>query len=97
MGAGALFLLGGKDNKFCQYHTEQAIVILAVYILGWVVSLVCVVLAVSTRIYALAYGGYVVYVFGFILTIMGIINAATGKAAPVPVIGQFGEKLNIMK
>ncbi len=90
-------LLGAKDNRFCMYHVEQAIVILGVYIIGWVVSMVCVVLAVSTKILMLAYGGYVIYIFGFILMILGIVNAATGKCAPVPLIGEFGAKLNIMK
>jgi len=90
-------LLGAKDNRFAQFHVEQQLVLLGVYIIAYVIAFVCAMLAVSTGVLALAFVGYVGYIFGLILWVMGIINSLTGKAAPLPVVGQFGEKLNIMK
>lgn len=76
-------LLGAKDNKFAMYHCEQMIVIILLYVIGGVLSLILI--------------GYLVQLFAFVLTIIGIINAATGKYGPLPLVGSFGEKFNLVK
>lgn len=76
-------LLGAKDNRFAMYHTEQMLVLFILYIIGGVLSLVLV--------------GYLIQLFAFVLMIIGIINAAQGKCVPLPVVGKYGEKFNLMK
>ncbi len=76
-------MLGAKDNRFAQYHTEQMLVLFILYIIGGILSIVLV--------------GYLVQLFAFVLMIMGIINAAQGKVDPLPVVGKFGEKFNLVK
>jgi len=86
---GILFLvplLAKKDSDFCQYHAKQGMVLFIFEIIVGIVSVVPVIgWVVST----------VGWVFGVILFIMGLMNALGGKKVPLPVIGQYGEKINI--
>ena len=34
---------------------------------------------------------------GLIFVVIGIINAVGGKVTPLPLVGQFGEKFNLVK
>ncbi len=76
-------LLAARENKFAMYHLEQALVIFVLEIIGGVL--------------AIAFIGYLIILFGWVLMVIGIINAAQGKCVPLPVIGKFGEKFNLMK
>ena len=79
-----------KQNKFAMFHTEQAIVIailhLAGFILGTIGSMVCI-----GAIF------YLINLFAFVLWIMGLIYAIQGQVKAVPLVGQFGEKFNLVK
>ncbi|MBL8007849.1 MAG: hypothetical protein JNJ56_09975 [Ignavibacteria bacterium] len=74
-----------RNNKFVMFHTEQAIVLLLLNIAAGIVgSLTCGI-------------GLVLYIPWVILLIMGMMNAANGELKPLPVIGQYGEKFNLVK
>lgn len=74
-----------KKNKFVMFHTEQAIVLLIFNVVASIVTgITCGV-------------GAVLYIFSLVLFIMGIMNAFGGKAVPLPLIGKFGEKFNLIK
>jgi uncharacterized membrane protein len=79
-------LLAKKDSPFAQFHGKQGLVL---FIAGIIVG------AVS----ALPFIGWFIVaplgsIFILILAIMGIINAAQGKMKELPLIGQFGKKIN---
>lgn len=74
-----------KTNKFAMFHTEQAIVLLIVNVI------VAVIGTITCGI------GLVLYLPLLIFYIIGIINAVKGEAKPLPLIGQFGEKFNLVK
>jgi uncharacterized membrane protein len=74
-----------KKNKFVMYHTEQSIVIVIAWLIVGVLS------TVTCGI------GAVLMILPIVLQIIGIINAFGGKVAPLPLIGQFGEKFNLVK
>lgn len=74
-----------KRNKFVMFHTEQAIVLFIVNILAAILS------TVTCGI------GLILYIPWLIFLIMGIMNAAGGKVTPLPLVGQFGEKFNLVK
>jgi uncharacterized membrane protein len=74
-----------KKNKFVMYHTEQSIVLLIVNILINIIGVVTCGF------------GYILYIAVIVFYIIGIINAFGGKVAPLPLIGQFGEKFNLVK
>ena len=79
---GILFivpLLAGKDSKYARFHTNQGIIL-------FILSVIMTFLSVFPNI------GWVFKigdVFVAILAILGIINAVTGKARELPLIGKF--------
>jgi len=74
-----------KDNKFAMFHAKQSLVLFVIYIAGYVVLMFIPIL------------GWIVMMFWWlvflILSIIGIINALTGKEKALPIIGGFAEKL----
>lgn len=90
-------LLAARDNKFAMFHCEQAIVLIGVFLVSWIINVVFVVLAGATGMLPLLFVGYIGYLFYFVLWIIGIINSLTGKVTPLPIVGQFGAKLNLVK
>ena len=79
---GILFivpLLAGKDSKYARFHTNQGIIL-------FILSVIMTFLSVFPNIgWVFKIGG----VFVAILAILGIINAVTGKARELPLIGKF--------
>ena len=80
-----LLVEDAKNNKFAMFHTEQSIVLLIVnVIVGIVGTITCGI-------------GLILYIPLLIFYIMGIMYAVKGEAKPIPWIGSFGEKLNLVK
>lgn len=75
-------LTDAKNDPFVKYHVKQGMVLA---ISGVVLSMV------SVFIWFLGILGIGL----FVLWIIGIMNASSGKKVPLPVIGQFAEKINI--
>jgi uncharacterized membrane protein len=74
-----------RKNKFVMYHTEQAIALFILnIILGIVATITCGI-------------GLILYIAWLVFLIMGIINASKGEIKPLPLIGSFGEKFNLVK
>ena len=96
-------LLAAKDSKYARFHTNQGLVLaIGGTALGVVRAIVLGIL--NAIVYAISYRlSFIVSIVGFIFTlvgiglgvlsIMGIIYAATGKAKELPVIG----KIHILK
>lgn len=76
-----------KDNKFAMYHAKQSLVLFIFMVLVMVVGTVIPFI-----------GWFIIMPLGsllvLILWILGIVNALTGKEAPLWLIGRFGDKLN---
>ena len=74
-----------RTNKFVMFHTEQSIVLLIFNIAAGIVgTITCGI-------------GLILYIPWLIFLIMGCMNALQGKVQPLPLIGQFGEKFNLVK
>lgn len=74
-----------RKNKFVMFHTEQSILLLILNIAAGIIgTITCGI-------------GLILYVPWLILLIMGIMNAANGEVKPLPIIGQYGEKFNLVK
>lgn len=73
-----------RKNKFVMFHTEQS---LANFILAVIISIVGSITCLGFFL------GFVPLIFA----IMGILNAANGEMKPLPIIGQFGEKFDLVK
>jgi len=74
-----------KKNKFVMFHTEQSIVLLIVNLLVNIIGIVTCGI------------GYILFIAVIVYYIIGIMNALGGKVTPLPLIGQFGEKFNLVK
>ena len=88
-------IFAAKDSKFARFHANQGLVLLiASAIFGvarWILSEI--LFAISWRLYFVT---IIISLLGLVflaLAIIGIVNAATGKAKELPVIG----KIRILK
>ena len=85
-------IFGAKGSKFARFHANQGLVLCitaVVYSIAYSI-LSGILIAVSWRLYAAFSGifGFVSLIF-VIWVILGIVNAAGGKAKELPVIGKF--------
>lgn len=93
-------LFAAREQRYAMFQTEQAIILvifafilnIGVWILTFVVSQISSGLACFVSVLA-----FLPWVFYLVLWIMGLIGAVQGKTTPVPFIGQYAEKLNLVK
>lgn len=71
-------LLARKESKFAMFHAKQGLVLLIGWIISWLLSFVFI--------------GFILDVVMIVFSIWGIVNAATGKYAKLPLIGDLSEK-----
>ena len=88
-------IFAAKDSKFARFHANQGLVLLiasAIFgVVRWILSEI--LFAISWRLYFVT---IIISLLGLVflaLAIIGIVNAATGKAKELPVIG----KIRILK
>ncbi len=84
-------ILMAKESKFARYHSNQGLVLLVALIIYSVAYgiLSSVALAISWTLYSIiSILGFVSILFS-ILAIIGIINAANGRAKELPIIGKY--------
>lgn len=91
-------LLAAKDSRFARYHANQGLIVLIAYVALYLVQVILsAILFAGLAAGSLALGGFaivsllftLIYLGLLVLLILGIINAAQGKAKPVPLIGGF--------
>lgn len=78
-----------KDRPFVKFHLKQGLVLL---ITGFVVFFLYI-----TVLEILPGSGFISIIIGFalfILSVIGVINAISGKEEKIPLIGDFGDKFN---
>lgn len=80
-------LTDAKKDPFVKFHIKQGLVLLIVFIIAWVMIPLIPFIGWILSIFVL--------IFVFILFLIGVINAASGKKEPLPVIGQYGDKFKI--
>ncbi|MCR8643162.1 hypothetical protein NV379_10870 [Paenibacillus sp. N1-5-1-14] len=74
-------LLAAKDSKYATYHANQGLMLLICAVAGnFVLGLIPFIGWMLIPLFSL---------FILVLFIIGISNAVTGKAVPLPLIGQF--------
>jgi len=83
-------LLVNKDNEYSKFHVKQGLVLLISGIAASIVSIIFGFIPVIGWLISMA-----VWIFLLVLSIMGIVNALTEKAVPLPVIGKYAEKIKI--
>ena len=80
-------LFAAKESKFARYHTNQGLILCICEIIVWVIFSILGIIPFIGIIFRIL---NVVISLGFLaLAILGIINAANGKAKELPLIGKF--------
>lgn len=79
----AWFMNKDKNNEFAKFHIGQA---LRAWIAGIVISIIATILVMVTGMGVL---GYLTYA-GWVLAILGLINAINGKMEKIPLVGDIG-------
>lgn len=91
-------VFAAKNSPYARYHANQGLILLlAGVVWGMFYSIVAVCLSILSLFLPLlwAISFAVISIFGILslvflaLAIYGIVNAATGKAKPLPVLGRF--------
>ena len=84
-------IFAAKQSKFARFHANQGLVLLLasiVYSIAYGI-LSSIILAISWRLYFITSILSLVSIVFFVLCIIGIINAANGRAKELPIIGKF--------
>ena len=79
----AWFMNKDKNNEFAKFHIGQA---LRAWIAGFVIWIIANVLVMITGVTVLSYLRYA----GWVLAILGLINASNGKMEKIPLVGDIG-------
>jgi len=92
-------LLAGthKTSEFVKFHTNQGIVLVIFCVAFGIVTSILSAIIMGIAVASLAVGLIMtvpviiglLWIFPLVLVIVGIVNAATGKMNPLPVIGKF--------
>ena len=81
-------IFGAKDSKFARFHANQGLILFIIMLVLWVLGQIC--LAISLKFYAIMSVLFMIcYLVLAVLAIMGIINAASGKAKELPLVGKY--------
>lgn len=78
--------LTNKEDPFTKFHIKQGLVLFAAYLLLWVLSGFMFVMWQVMQLINLGL---------FILSLIGIVNTLQRKEKELPLVGQFGSKINI--
>ena len=86
-------LLAAKNSKFARFHTNQGLVLwianIAVSIVMGIISFIIGLLGVELLSGLVSLISGLISIFFLVLMILGIVNAATGKAKELPIIGKI--------
>ncbi len=87
-------LLAAKDSRYARYHANQGLIVLLGYVALYIIQAILTAILFAGMTYAsLGALGIVSLLFTLLylgllaLQILGIVNAAQGKAKPIPIIG----------
>lgn len=70
-------ILCARQNRFAMYHANQGLLLLLTSAVVYIVGLLPIV----------GFVGTILSVVVFILMVLGVVNAASGRVRPLPMIG----------
>lgn len=70
-----------KDNAFAKYHANQQLLLLLFLIIGNTAASILTVILIGLLLYP------VVWIFGLVCMVMGILNVVNDRQKPLPLIG----------
>jgi len=80
-------LLGKRNSEFAQFHAKQGLVLA----ISWFVLMILGMIPLLGWLIIMPLGS----LFLILLTVLGILNALTGKMVDLPVIGKYAHNINL--
>ena len=83
-------VFAAKGSKFAAYHINQGLLLILYYLVVAIFLgiITAVFVSISWRIYAITVILWMLYwLGGIVMIILGVVNAASGKKKPLPVVG----------
>ena len=75
-------LLAKRDSKFAQFHAKQGLIMLIIFVVGWIIFWIPVI-------------GWLIWIAAVIADIAGLIQALSGKYWEIPIVGKWAKKINL--
>ena len=84
-------ILAAKESKFARFHANQGLILCIAAILYWIAYsiLSSIILSISWHLYWLVSIISIVGIIFLVWSVLGIINAAKGRAKELTFIGHF--------
>ena len=84
-------IFAAKDSRFARFHANQGLSLAILEIAWWIVESIVssILLSISWRLAFVSTILGLVNLLFVVLTIMGILNAANGKAKKLPIVGNW--------
>ena len=79
------FVTGASNDPYVKFHIKQGLALIITAVIGMIIAVVPVLGWIIAPI---------VSIFCFILFIIGVINAVSGKQKELPIIGSISSKFN---
>ncbi len=79
-------LTGDKNDPFVKFHIKQGAVIFIIGLAAWVLMMILPFLIPLV---------WLVQLFLLVMVVLGIMNVLNNKKEKLPLIGDFGDKLNL--
>lgn len=83
----AVILHGNKKTQLGAYHLRQSLGLMITFVVCWVLNIVLAFIPILGWLAIL-----VVWVGLLVIWVIGLVNAASGKMKPLPVLGSYYEK-----
>ncbi|MCU0642000.1 MAG: hypothetical protein MUF61_00250 [archaeon] len=75
-----------KNNQYVMFYAKQGLVLFISSVVIWVAALVPILGGLLASL---------LWICWILLWVVGIIYSLSGKMKPVPIIGQFADKINV--
>lgn len=91
-------LFADKDSSFTRYHVKQGVNLFLYYLATWIISMLLGLFTVTKEFMGIPYQSvpfwvslirFVLWVFGLVLCIIGIVHAAKGQRKELPILGKY--------
>jgi len=93
-----IVMLTKKDSKYAMYYGKQGLVLFISWIVAWIAGLVVGAIFGMIPILGWIFSiliGLVIWGGFLILWVIGLIYSLSGEMKPIPIVGQFADKINI--
>jgi len=88
------FLTEAKKDPFVKFHLKQGLVLIVAWIGVGILSSILSFMLYASGLFFIRFLFPIVYLGIFIINIIGLINASTGKEKELPVIGHLARNFN---